>query len=89
MDENDVEVTLSDGALTLQGEKKAEEEQQDQHSYRVERSYGAFRRSVVLPAGVNPEQVAATFKKGVLTVTLPKTAPVQPQAKRIVIKTAE
>ncbi|MGQ9365974.1 Hsp20/alpha crystallin family protein [Azospirillum sp. A39] len=76
LDEKDVTLTLLDGVLTLKGEKKAEKEEKDeQRSYHlVERSYGAFTRSFRLPETVDPDKVTATFEKGVLTVTVPKTA---------------
>lgn len=76
MDEKDVTLTLLDGVLTLKGEKRAEKEERDeQKSYHlVERSYGTFTRSFRLPETVDPDKVAAVFEKGVLTVTVPRTA---------------
>jgi HSP20 family protein len=53
----------------------------------MERSYGSFQRSIALPPGVETDKVEAKFKKGVLTITLPKTAEAQKQVKRIPIKT--
>lgn len=75
MKEEDVEVTLSDGSLVIQGEKRAESEQKDKNYHRVERSYGTFRRSIPLPADVDEKQVDASFQHGVLTIVLPKVAP--------------
>lgn len=74
MSEKEIEVSLSRDALTLSGEKKAEEEQRSANVYRMERRYGAFSRTVALPVDVDTENVEATFKNGVLTVTLPKVA---------------
>lgn len=74
MDEKDVEVTLTQDVLTIRGVKKEEQEEKNGNYYRMERSFGSFTRSVPLPAEVDREKVAASFKKGVLTITLPKTA---------------
>lgn len=87
MDENDIEVSLAQQTLTISGEKKAEKENRRENYYYLERSYGSFRRSIALPAEVEPEQVKATFRKGVLTVTLPKTAEAQKQRKKITVTT--
>lgn len=74
VEENDVEISVSGDALTIKGEKKEEREEKGEERYRLERSYGAFRRSFSLPAEVDPDKATAHFAKGVLTVTLPKTA---------------
>ena len=86
MDEHDIEVALAGDMLTLSGEKKEEKEDKGQNYYRVERSYGAFRRSIPLPCEVERDKVEATFKKGVLTITLPKTPEAQSRTKKITIK---
>ncbi len=72
MDENDLDVSLSDNVLTIRGEKKIEQEEKEKDYYRMERAYGSFHRAIPLPAEVDLERVAATFKKGVLTVVLAK-----------------
>jgi HSP20 family protein len=72
MDAKDIELSLHGEVLTLKGEKKQEQEERDEHYYRIERSYGAFARAVRLPMSVDGSTVAATFKNGLLTVTLPK-----------------
>jgi HSP20 family protein len=87
MDEKDVEITLSHDALTISGEKKEEKEEKSEERYRLERSYGAFRRTLALPCEVDPDKATAAYKKGVLTVTLPKTAAAA-TTKRIPIKAA-
>jgi HSP20 family protein len=70
--EADVNVELDNNVLTISGERKGEHEDHKAGYYRVERSYGSFRRSLTLPEGVDPETVKATFDKGVLEVTVPK-----------------
>jgi HSP20 family protein len=75
MKEDDVEVTLSDGSLIIQGEKRAEKEDKEKNYYRVERSYGSFHRSIPLPAEVDDKKVEASFQNGVLNIVLPKVGP--------------
>jgi HSP20 family protein len=72
LDRHDVKITLQDSVLTIRGEKKQEKETQDAHAHRLERSSGSFQRSFTLPSGVRNDGVEATFKDGILTVTLPK-----------------
>jgi len=87
LDEKDVDVMLSNGVLTIRGEKKSEHEDQGKNFFRRERSFGSFQRSISLPAEVDTEKVDATFKKGVLHVKLPKTeAALQ---KKVTVKAAE
>lgn len=86
LEEKDVEVNVVDNVLTIKGEKKAEKEEKGR-IYRVyERSYGAFYRSLELPAGVDVEGISATLANGVLKVTVPKAAPAQ--VKKIDVKAA-
>ena len=73
MTKDNIQVFLSDNILTIKGEKKKEEEESDKDYYRSERVYGAFMRSLPLPAEVNPEKIHAAFKNGVLEVRLPKS----------------
>lgn len=73
MEKNDVEVNISESALTLKGEKKKEHKVEEKDYYRSERSYGAFLRTVELPKEVQADKVKASFKNGVLEVRLPKT----------------
>jgi HSP20 family protein len=72
MSESDVNIELEDNVLTISGEREAEHEERKAGYYRVERSSGAFRRSLTLPEGVDAEAVKATFDRGVLEVTIPK-----------------
>jgi len=85
MDEDDVELTLSDGLLTIKGEKKAEHKEEEKNYHLTERRYGAFQRSFRLPDTVDEGKVKANFEKGVLKVTLPKNAEAKAKAKRIPI----
>lgn len=88
MGEQDVEVTLSGDTLTLKGEKKQETERNEKDTHLSERSYGMFQRSFVLPDGVDRDRIEASFSKGVLTMTLPKTPAAAAQPKKIDIKAA-
>ncbi|MCK5379986.1 MAG: Hsp20/alpha crystallin family protein, partial [Candidatus Latescibacteria bacterium] len=73
LNRDDVSIRIEDNVLTLKGEKKKEEEREGTNFYRVERCGGNFTRSFALPNTVDANKVKATFKDGVLTVTLPKT----------------
>jgi HSP20 family protein len=85
VDQKDVDVVISDNILTIKGEKKSEKEEKKKDFHLVERSYGSFSRSLALPFAVDPSQAKATFKNGVLSITLPKPAEVQAKAKKIAI----
>jgi HSP20 family protein len=88
MEEKDVEVTLDDDVLTIRGEKKQEKDEKGENRRVIERSYGSFSRSIRLPPGINPDDVKAAMAKGVLTVTLPKPAQAEMQARKIEVKSA-
>jgi HSP20 family protein len=81
LDEKDVDITVEDGLLTLRGEKRSEAEDKDR-GY-SERSYGRFERRIGLPQGVDRDNAIATFKNGVLTVTLPRTEAANENVRRI------
>jgi HSP20 family protein len=85
VEEKDVEVVLSDGRLTIKGEKKQEKEEKKKDYHLVERSYGSFARSIGLPFEADPSKVQAKFDKGVLTVTVPKPPEVKAKEKKIPI----
>ena len=87
LDEKDVEVTVADGVLTIKGEKSAEKEEKKKDYYRAERSFGSFKRSFGLPEGVDQSKIEANFQKGLLTITMPKMAAAQAQAKKMTINT--
>jgi HSP20 family protein len=86
LDDKDIDVSLSQGMLTISGEKKQEQEKKGRSYFRVERSYGSFQRSIALPSEVDTGKVDAVFRKGVLTITLPKVGAAQAR-KKIAIKT--
>ncbi|MCZ4093846.1 Hsp20/alpha crystallin family protein [Sinorhizobium psoraleae] len=83
LEEKDVDLSLAEGVLTLRGEKRAESE--DKESQFSERYYGRFERRIPLGYDIDEGQVKATFKNGVLSVTLPKTEQSQNKSKRIAI----
>jgi HSP20 family protein len=72
LSEGDVNIELEDNVLTVSGERKSEHEERKEGYYRVERASGTFSRSLTLPEGVNPEQIKASFDRGVLEVRIPK-----------------
>lgn len=88
LDEKDIEVKVASGTLTIRGEKTAEKEDKRKDYYLQERHFGAFERSFRIPDGVDADKIEAQFKKGVLTVSLPKRAEAQKPAKKIDIKAA-
>ncbi len=83
IDEKDIELRVEDNVLTLKGEKRTETQDKDKHY--SERFYGRFERRLSLPSEVDEEHAEATFKNGVLTVTLPKSDRARDAAKRIAI----
>jgi len=87
MDEKDVNISLSNNVLSISGEKRQEKEEKKGKYYHVERSFGSFHRDIPLHCKVEFGKAQATFKKGVLKVTLPKTAEAQKKVKSIPIHT--
>jgi HSP20 family protein len=75
----DIDLSIEDDVLTISGERKSESERKEGESCRRERVYGAFRRSVSLPAPVKSDAVKAAYQDGVLTVTLPKAEEAKPR----------
>ena len=86
MDEKDITVEMDDAAITVRGEKKEEKEDKGKNWCRREQSYGSFHRVIPLPASVQGEKAKARFKKGVLTITVPKREEEQPKRKAITIE---
>ena len=85
--EGDVSLEVEDNVLTVSGERKAEHEDKREGYVRVERAYGAFRRSLTLPEGIDPEGVTASFDKGVLEVRIPK--PEERKPRRVAIQVGD
>lgn len=83
LDETDVEILIADGVLTLKGEKRAQTT--DAARGYTERSYGRFERAIALPVPVEEDKAEATFRNGVLTVTLPRAAEAPERRRRIAI----
>ncbi len=85
MEEKDIEVNFSRDTLMIKGEKKAEREEKKEDCYFMERSYGTFQRAIPVSAGVDGDKVEASFKNGVLKVTLPKTEEAQKEVRKVKI----
>jgi HSP20 family protein len=83
LSEDDIEIEVKDGVLTLAGERKAENQEKADGYYRVERSFGRFSRTLTLPDGIDPDKIAANFDRGVLEVKIPK--PEERKAHRVEI----
>jgi HSP20 family protein len=77
---DDVKVSVQDGILAVEGERRQEKEEKGKKFHRVERSYGKFVRRLALPTDVDQQKVAAEFKDGVLSVHLPKSAVAKPRS---------
>ena len=88
MDEKNIEVKVANGNLIIKGEKQEEKEEKKKDYYMRERNFGSFERRFEVPEGVDVEKIEASFKKGVLTVTLPKSVEAQKSEKKIAIKAA-
>jgi len=84
IDAKDIDISLTGDVLTIKGEKKQEKEEKEEDYHFVERSYGGFSRSVRLPAEVESRKIKASYKNGILRVTLPKSEKVK--AKEVKIK---
>ena len=85
MDENDINLSVDDGFLTISGEKKSENEEKNKGYYLKECSYGTFSRSVKLPENVFDDKIEAKFKRGVLTIDMPKKEQIAAKTRKIAI----
>jgi HSP20 family protein len=85
MDAKDIHVSVDGNVLTLRGERSQEKEEKGENFHRVERSYGSFSRSIRLPAHVAEEKAKASYKKGILKITMPKVQ--RESVKKIEVKT--
>ncbi len=84
----DIDVTVNGDYLRIKGEKRHESKQENDQYYRAERRYGTFERTVKLPAEVTENKSCATYKNGVLTISLPKKKASEQEARRIEVKSA-
>jgi HSP20 family protein len=86
MSKDDISVEVTDGVLTIKGERRAETEKSEEGWLIRERSYGAFERSLALPEGVEPDKITADYKDGVLEVHIPKAmAALKPKTHKIAL----
>ena len=83
LDENDINIKIEDKTLTLQGERKFEKDTKEENYHRIERSYGSFYRSFTLPHNVNVDKIIAKHENGILKITMPKKAELQPRKIKI------
>jgi HSP20 family protein len=86
MDQKDIQVDIEGNMLSIKGEKKFEREEKKKNYQRIERSYGSFTRTFSIPTTVDQDKVKASFKKGILTMTLPKKEEVKPKQITIDVK---
>lgn len=80
LDKADVAITVENGTLRIEGEKKTEQKREKGRYYHLERSYGKFSRSFALPEGVDAEKIGAAMNHGVLELTVPKSEKAKPRA---------
>jgi len=86
MEEKEIELNLQDNVLTISGEKREERKEGDGGRSYTERMYGRFQRSIPFPAEVDPDKVEASFRNGVLKVSLPKSAQARERSRRIEVR---
>jgi HSP20 family protein len=86
VNKDDVKITLESNILTIRGEKKDEKEIKEKNYHRMERSYGSFQRSFTLPTTVKNDKIDASYKDGVLVVTLPKAEESKPKQIEVKVK---
>jgi HSP20 family protein len=86
MKKEEIDISLHEGVLTLAGERKAEQKQEDTEACRFERFVGRFHRTLALPVQVQAEKVKATYKDGILTVVLPKADEAKPKQIQVDVK---
>lgn len=87
MSRDDIEIELENNVLTIRGEKKQEAEDKNRNFHRRERAYGSFRRMLAVPRDVDESAIKASFKKGVLSIELPKSEEARKSARRIEVTT--
>jgi len=88
VEEKDIDITVTSDAVTIKGEKKEEKEDKGKNYYYMERSYGSFNRTIPLGAETQAEKAEASFKNGVLHITLPKSPTAKAKGTKVSIKAA-
>jgi HSP20 family protein len=88
VDEKDIQLEVADDTLTVRGEKRLQNEEEGKSYYRIERSYGSFQRVLSLPEDADQNEITASFKNGLLSVTVPRKAIPASKVKRIEVKGA-
>ncbi|MFQ6039491.1 MAG: Hsp20/alpha crystallin family protein [Candidatus Poribacteria bacterium] len=86
MAKEDIDISVSGNTLTISGERKTEEEIKDEDYYHCERSYGRFQRALSLPQGVDAENIKASYKNGILEVTIPKQEEAKPKKIEVAVE---
>jgi len=86
MNKEDIDISVSGNVLTIQGERKAEEEVKDEDYYCCEQHRGAFYRAIQLPSGLETDNIDATYDNGILEITLPKAPEVKPKKIEVKVK---
>ena len=86
--DEDIEISMADGVLSISGEKKEQSERKEKGYLLSERRYGAFARQIAVPSDVDPDGIKAQFKDGVLTVTLAKDEKTAPRTREIAVEKA-
>ena len=83
VDAKDVDVSVQENVLTIRGERRHEEVKEDETVHRIEREYGAFERSFTLPRSADSEKIQASYKEGLLSLTVPKREEAKPKTLKI------
>jgi len=86
VNKDEVKITVESNILTIRGEKKQEKEIKKENYHRVERSYGSFQRSFTLPTTVKSDKIDASYKDGILSVSLPKAEEAKPKQIEVKVK---
>lgn len=86
LEASDIDVSISEDVLTIKGEKRKEEEKTGERVHSIERYYGSFQRSFRIPTTIQTDKVEASFEKGVLSITLPKTEEAKKKEIKVQVK---
>jgi HSP20 family protein len=86
MKKEEIKVTMEEGILTISGERKVEKEEKNKKFHRMERSYGKFERTFMMPNDADSSKIAAEFKNGILKVRIPKNPVAKPKAIEVNVK---